>query len=796
LKNPFIFILVLTFGVMLILSSCGPVHEITQSGYLLDKNTVSITDKSKIKGEKTQVSNRDLSGYLKQKPNKKFLGIIRLNTWIYKKASQGKERKYKTWFKEKLGQEPVMLDSSLIAHSQRDMKLYLNNVGYFNSQISSKIHYKKEKAKVEYLVTTNEPYTYRYIDYSIRDDSLARFVLEDRENSLIKTGGIYNSYKLDNERDRITQTLNDSGYYHFAKNFILYEIDSNLNDRQMDLQLIIRNIEYRSEEKPDSIIEQNHRRYMINKVIVNPNFNPRNPVNVKRDTIEFAKIGRKKSDTVGIYYFIRQSSFRLKPKVIAQSLYITPGKIYSLEDVRQSNRHLSKLQITRLVNITFEDMDSLTIRSGEEFGLINSRVFISRAPLNSFAIETDVTNSAGNPGMAGNLIIQNKNIFKGGEVLRFKLSGGAELQTSSSESSSGKFLFFNTLEAGLEISLQIPRFLVPLNQARFPQYFNPRTSIITGFNYQLNPDYTRYITNLSFGYNWEPSDNVNQSFFPFSINSIKIFMDDSSDFAKFIRNTNDLRLKEQYTDHLIMGAAYNYIYSNQNLNKPIDFWYVNYSVETAGNILNLASKAFNASKNEYGKYTIFGIRFAQYIRNSVDGRYYHYLNSDNSVTFRAYGGLGIPYGNSDALPFERGFYAGGANDIRGWLFRRLGPGSYSLDTNNVIDRMGDIKLEANAEYRFTIYKALKGAFFIDMGNVWLLQESDEFPGGKFYFDTFLSQIAMNTGVGFRLDFNFFVFRLDVGVPIRDPAQQSGERWIFTSTWKTDAMWNFGIGYPF
>ena len=779
---------------LLALNSCGPVNEVTQPGYLLNKNTIRITDKENIRGEKKLVSPSDLSGYIKQDPNKKFLGVIRLNTWIYEKASRGKDRKYKTWFKAKLGQEPVMLDSSLIVHSSRDMNLYLNNVGYFDSEIETDITYKKKKVNVEYNVTTNEPYTFRKIQYEVKDDSLAKFVYADTLRSFIQSGKTYNSYKLDGERDRITRLLNDSGYYNFAKNYIQYQIDSNLNSRQMDIKVLVRNKQFISPDEPDSIIEQNHKRYLINTVIVNPDFNPRRAITLTRDTIEFVKIV-KRHDTLGTYYFIKEGSIKMKPRVITQSLYIVPGKLYSLEDVRQSNRHLSKLQITRLVNIGFDELDTLVTISGEEYGLLNSRILMSRSPVNSFAIETDITNSAGNPGMAGNLIIQNKNIFKGAEVLRFKLRGAVELQKSTNESVE-RFLIFNTVEAGAEVSLQIPRFLIPLSQARFPQYFNPRTSIITGFNFQLNPDYTRYIADLSFGYNWEPSDNVNQSMFPFILNSVKIYMDDSSDFAKMIRETNDLRLKEQYTNHFIMAARYNYIYSNQQLNKSIDFWFINYSVETAGNLLYVINSAFDTPKNEDGKYTLFGIRYAQYARNAIDGRFYHYLNDLNSLTFRVFGGLGVPYGNSDALPLERGFFAGGANDLRGWLFRRLGPGSYSGDTNNVIDRTGDIKLEANVEYRFPIYSALKGAFFLDMGNIWLLNESEQFPGGKFYFNKFLSQFAINTGVGFRLDLNFFVFRLDAGVPIRDPAQPHRDRWVFNGNWTSDVLWNFGIGYPF
>jgi outer membrane protein assembly factor BamA len=618
--------------------------------------------------------------------------------------------------------------------------------------------------------------------------------MKDMDNSLIKSGDVFNTYNLDSERGRITKDLKDQGYFDFVTDFISYEIDSSLNSHQMDVTAQIQNIRYRSPFNTDSIIEQKHKRYILNNIYINPEFNTLHPDAIKPDTIEF-KIARKDhSDTLSGYYFINYGKFKTRPKVFSQSIFFKKGDMYHFKDVTETSNQLSRLPVTRLATISFDEQEVTGKKLGEDLGLLDCRINISRSPVNSFSIETDVTNSAGNPGLAGSFSFQNKNIFRGAEVFRVKLRASAESQQSAS-GNINHLGIFNTFETSIELSLQFPRFLIPIRQERFSKYFKPKTSIITSYSYELWPTYARNITNLSFGYNWQPVIRRRHSFFPLEISSVKINIFDST-FYNDLYQTKDLWLIEQYTDHLIIDLRYNYIYSSQQVKKPIDFIYLDASAESGGNMLYAITSLSGSKKNDQGKYIVAGIPFAQYFKANLDLRYYHYLNQDNILVLRGYLGLGWPYGNSEALPFERAFFGGGANDQRGWEYMRLGPGSFRSDTLSNIDRSGDIKLMGNVEFRFPVYKFFHGGLFVDAGNIWQLNESESFPGGQFRFNQFMSQIAIDAGIGFRFDFDFFIFRLDAASPIRDPSRSANEEWIFTNGSVANLMWNFAIGYPF
>jgi outer membrane protein assembly factor BamA len=766
---------------LILLAGCGP-SRLTLEGYRLKKNIIE-TDNRK-------VESGDLYGYLQQNPNKRFAGL-NLYTWIYKQSFKGKERGYKSWFREKFGQEPVMVDNGRMDASARDMKLFLNNLGYFESVIATDITYSKKKAKAYYFVSCRDPYSIRHISKSIRDDTIAAIVEQLEENSLIKSGDNFNSYTLNDERTRITDYLKNNGYYFFTKDFIRFEVDSNLKNHQMDLIMVIDNNRRISPDNPDSIIEYDHQKYKIRNVYIEPHFNPMHADTGSYDTLDYVL---KRKDADECYTFIYRDELKIKPQVITQSVYLIPGEIFRSKDVTQTNMQLTLMPYNRLVNISFNEPEDSVIDPEEDIQFLDAQIQIANSPVNSFGIETDVTNSAGDPGLAGSIVIQNKNLFRGAEVFRIRLRGAVDLQRSAQEAEK-KLWFFNTAEAGVETSIYFPRFLVPISQEKFPKYFRPRTSISLSYTFQLQPDYTRHLPRVSFGYNWDPSRRRHNDLYPIELTSVRIFPDDSSDFYKYVNETNDPWLKEQYTDHFIVSSRYNYIFTTQQLNKPVDFIYFNYQLETGGNLVNMVKKLMDAPQSEEGKYQLFGMPYSQYFRGEADFRHYHYLASERTLVLRGLLGLGIPYGNSTSLPFERAFPAGGANDMRGWIYRRLGPGSYATDSID-FDRAGDIKLLGNIEYRFGLYKILKAALFTDIGNVWLMNKSEQFPGGEFRFDRFYEEFAIDAGIGARLDFSFFIIRLDMAAQIRDPFMPDGQRWIFSPEMKSNVVWNFGIGYPF
>ena len=298
------------------------------------------------------------------------------------------------------------------------------------------------------------------------------------------------------------------------------------------------------------------------------------------------------------------------------------------------------------------------------------------------------------------------------------------------------------------------------------------------------------VLNFSFGYEWDESPEKKHYIKPFNISSIKMFP--TPEFTRELEEIDDERLKNQYTDHLITAIQYSFVFNNQDVKKVKDFIFFRGDIETSGNIFYLFNNMLDSPKDTGGFYNILGIRYAQYARIQTDFRYYWMADRNNQVVFRLLAGTGVPYGNSVALPFEKGFYLGGANSMRAWIYRGLGPGGFS-DPGTNVDKMGDIVLETNMEYRFPLYDFFKGALFIDAGNVWLLKANDKFPEAEFKFDTFYKQIAVDAGLGIRLDFSFFLFRVDFAWRLRDPARPSGDRWVAD---KGIWFWNFGIGYPF
>ena len=297
----------------------------------------------------------------------------------------------------------------------------------------------------------------------------------------------------------------------------------------------------------------------------------------------------------------------------------------------------------------------------------------------------------------------------------------------------------------------------------------------------------------SFGYNWRSTNTLEHFLTPINLNTVKVLP--SKIFAFLLDLETNQRIKDQYTDHLIFGLNYALIFNNQNVKKSNDFFYLKFDIETSGNLLSLFNNTpLITESNNY--HEIIGIRYAQYVKFQFDIRFYHYFRSHNVLAMRLMYGQGIAYGNSVDMPFEKSFYAGGANGMRGWHFRGLGPGEFNNSYGYDMEHIGDLQIESNIEYRFPIYGMLKGAIFSDLGNIWTLSDNQSFPGGQFKFDKFYKQLALDAGFGIRLDFSFFLIRLDVAAPLCDPAYPEANRWRISKLQWDDVVWNFGIGYPF
>jgi len=770
---------------LLALGGCSVTKKFPPGQYLLIKNKIKCSEK--------KISTEELEPYIQQKPNTKLFGMFRTNIALYNMGAKGKDSKFRKWLRTKAGSEPVILDTSLNAVSAKQMNMYLANKGYFKSVVTDSIVKKKKKATCIYRIHAAQPYLVRSLSYSIADTQLATYIYQDTAKCLVKRGSNYDAYILDDERTRITNNLLNHGFFRFSNIYIKYRIDTAFMQHRCDITLEIINQVMPSFEDFGTVTQVPHKRYFINRIYIYPEFDHLAPYTGAYDTLIITYRNPVKGQPPNTYYFLSHKEFRVKPRTIAQSVFVTPGSAYNLLDVNQTYAQISSLQVFKYINLQFRE-----VAKGREFLLrrkddIDCHLELSRAPVHSFSATTDGTNSGGAFGVQGSIGYQNRNVFRGAQLFRLSLNGSLQMQAT--DASGGGDAFFNTIELGVNAGLTFPQFLLPIKPERLAKKLKPRTTISAGYNYQHQYHYDRHISNITFGYSWDQNDRIRHVFNPVEVSLVNVTTD--AYFDSVMNAEQDNRLKAQYTDHINAGLKYTFSFSNQQVSKVRNFIYIRANFETGGNLIYAFNNILKTPKPENGVYQIFGMPYAQFVRPDIDFRYYNVFPDNYSVVYRVYGGIGIPYGNINTLPFEKTFFAGGANGMRGWKMYTLGPGTYSSDDGEqTFNQIGDIQLEANVEFRFPVYNWIRGALYLDAGNIWLLQETDDLPGGKFKFPDFFSQIALDAGVGIRLDFDFFIFRLDPAIRLRVPSYPQDNRWYFNKMKLSDVVWNFGIGYPF
>jgi hypothetical protein len=770
--------------IALLLSSfagCSPSRHLSGEQYLLQKNKIVIKD--------AQVSKEDLKSLVRQKPNRRILGIYRFHLNVYQFADRRGDTRFFRWMKNTVGEPPVIYQPQLTGRTNRQFELFMHNKGYFNSTIDTIIRKGNNKVWVTYHITGNAPYHIRNIQYRIADQHLEGFIVSDTVNSLIKRGSRHDADILQNERERLTRHLRNNGFYTFNREFITFELDSSLGSRQLDVTLIVHNPRRTA---ADTIKAGRHKRYIIDNIYIFPDHTPLRPTTTYDDTTVFLA---KSRDRQVSYFFLHNSPLRIRQRALVQNILLDQGRYFRVRDVEQTYNYLSGLRNFRFINIGFSPANNpLSGLPSDSIGFLNANIQLSRAPANAYTIEAEGINSSGNLGIAGNLLFQNRNMFRGAEILNLRLKAALEVtdETNPQGSIAGGFPF-NTMELSAEASMDFPKLLFPVPMERISKNARPKSTVLSGINYRQRPDYTRYILNISYGFEWSENPLKRHFLNPLEISTIKIFND--SILQSNIPQGNPLILS-RFKDHLITGSKYSYIYNAQMIGSKKNFLYFRVNLESAGNLLNLATRIIDTPIDENGSKTIFNIPFAQYLKADADFRHYWMLDNNSSLVFRAMAGVGVPYGNTTVLPFIKSYYGGGANGIRAWKIYSLGPGGHQDTLNVRFDRYGDIKLEANLEYRFPIYSFWHGAFFLDAGNVWFIDENPQFPNGSFAADRFYREIALGTGFGLRMDFGFFVIRVDLGLPLRDPGNPYGQKWIASWPGTRDFNLNLGIGYPF
>jgi outer membrane protein assembly factor BamA len=764
---------------LITLWSCSATRHVPRGKYMLDDVSIEIS------GDKS-VSSHDLINYLKQSPNHEVLGFWKLQLGTYNLSGKDSTKWYNRWVR-RMGQAPVIYSQSLTDASVRQLRLALVNRGYLEAEVTADTMMMpaEKKIKVAYKINTGEPRRIAIIRHEIPDSAVRKLILADSAQFSIHPGDRFDRDNLDSERALITQRLREHGYYSFNKEYITFYADTSEFNKDVDLTLTVRAPRNSANKPQPADSTTNHNIYYINKVyFVTSNSGYNSSSDIAGDTVVY-------KDITVIY----GKDHYLKPGILQQKCFITPGSLYRASDVDRTYEALARLGILKSINIEL-------VPTGSENGRheLDAYILLARSKKQSVTFDVEGTNSEGDFGFGLGATYQHRNLAKGSQLLTARLR-------MNYESLSGKFnglINDRYTEYAGEIGITFPKFEFPFASQSVKHKLNVDTEFALSFNYQERPEYTRIIAGAAWKYKWVNRNNTRRHNFDL-IDINYVYLPESTlDFLDQIAPDNPL-LRYSYEDHFIMSMAYRYYYTNKRIPSSLLRKYtlqprvytLRASVETAGNLLYAISSLSNARKDN-GSYNVFGINYSQYVKGEVDYAITRNFNQRHSLAFHAGAGIGVPYGNSTVLPFEKRFYAGGANGVRGWGVRTLGPGSYDSrnSVTDFINQCGDIRLDLSLEYRSKLFWVIEGGVFVDAGNIWTIRNYENQPGGMFHLDTFWKQIAAAYGLGLRFDFTYFLLRLDLGMKAHNPATGQ-ERWpIVHPNWHRDATFHFAVGYPF
>lgn len=702
----------------------------------------------------------ELKAIIYQQPNTKLLGLFKYKLWIYNKTG-GKSKKGK-----KLGESPVIYDSTYTIQTLNQFNNYLFNKGFFNPTISYKTTFHRKKAIIYYYVNPGKSYFLNNLTYLSNNSRILNIVMANLSKSLLKKGDQYDVSKVINERSRIINDLLNEGYYNFDQNNILFEVDTNIGNNLLNITLQI---------NTDSSVKSGGI-YYINNIYIHTDYDIKGDINT--DTTLIKK---------GYYIIGEKNKYNLE--VLLDDVLIKPGELFNNNKYKSTGSRLTELPVFRFVNIQFTEIS-------DSINKIDPHVYLIPTKKRGILLELEASNSESTDGnltstgalstaLKGTYI--SRNLFKQLGLFKINAKGGIQTQFNTGSSS------IYSSELSLRTDFYFPKFLLPFRLNKLSQNFNPSTNISASYSFYTRSEfYTLNTTSFSFSYDWKESKYKRHILSPSLLTFTKL-SNATLQFEEILGNNRLLR--NSFDNQLILGIGYTFLYANMSSAKnQLRF---KTDIELAGNTLRLFSNLLYQPADPNTKYTFFNLAFSQYTRIASDLRYYKSIRS-TTLTSRISGGIGIPYGNANILPYVKQFYAGGPTSLRAWRIRSIGPGSYEDITQNIFpDQTGDILLEGNIEYRVPITNVIKGAIFIDAGNVWTIKEDDSRPGSQFKADKFLGQIAIGGGLGIRLDFSFFLLRLDMGIPLKDPAKPEGERWNLSNiNIIKDPIYNLAIGYPF
>ena len=722
---------------LVLLCGCSASRHLPENTYMLNKVRV-VTD-----GKYKDINTTAMKEYVRQKSNSRWLSTFKVPLGIYCLAgtdSSGVNRILRS-----LGEAPVVYDTLLARFSCEDLKQALENKGYLDAEVSMYLDKHKRKVSAIYVLRPGPAYTISHYETDIRDSVIADIL--SRRESTLRNGMQFSADALNTERSQITSYLQNRGYFRFHKEFISYRARKNPREHSVDLSLVLQ--AYRRTSEDSSSL---HNRYTVRDVIY-------------------------QSGNVG------DTTIHLRDHVLRENTFIREREYYSAADLQNTYNHFGRLSAVKYTNISYEQVPDTT--------LLDATIQIQTNKPSTISFQPEGTNTAGDLGAAASLTYQNRNLFKGSEMLSVQLRGAYEAIRGLEGYSNQDFF-----EYSLEGRLSFPRFIVPFLSSDFRRGIIASSEVSLLYDSQDRPEFLRRVLSAGWHYQWKPQNSfhsyrmdlidLNYVFMPWISQTFREeYLDNTS-------NSNAI-LSYNYEDLLIMKIGFGYAYNNGRTALKTN-------LETAGNLLDFYAHTFDTSQNSLGQSVVFNIAFAQYVKADVDFIHRLYEGDNSQLVFHVGLGVAYPYGNSRVLPFEKRYFAGGANSVRGWSVRSLGPGSYKDKDGriNFITQTGDMKLDLNLEYRSHLFWKFNGALFLDAGNIWTLRYYPEQEGGQLKLSRLLDDMAVGYGLGLRLNFDYFILRFDLGMKAVNPAYEDDDTHypLIHPKLSRDLAFHFAVGLPF
>ena len=737
----------------MLLSACSTTKYVPDGECLL--SAVHIRNAERGSG----VNTTQMRNYLRQKPNARWFSLYKLPLATYSLSGADTTR----WLNRTLrnmGEPPVLLDSLLALQTCADLEQQMRNEGFLQAKVGMEVRrHGRKKGSVTYTLHPGPPYTIGRLRYAIADTAIAVTLANDSSHRLLHKGMTFNVATLDAERKRITSLLTDSGYYRFHKEYITYRADTTDGSRQIDLTLHLSPPSPGTADAAHPAAPPSHRRYRIRNITYSSG---------------------NRQDTL----------IHLRRHVLTECTHLEEDSLYRSSALQDTYNHFGRLQAVKYTNITLTPEEGDAGSAGEH--PLDCHIQLQTNKPSTLSFQPEGTNTAGDLGAAASLTYRNRNLFRGGEVLSVELRGAYEAIRGLEGYAKQDFL-----EYSYGVKLQFPRFLMPVFYHYLRRVASSTSEVSLLYDLQDRPEFHRRLLSAAWRYRWSFPNrhdrfqldllDINYVFMPWISETFK---------REYLDNDNSRNaiLRYNYEDLFITKTGFGYTWSD-------GCTALKANVETAGNVLQMLSKCFGAVEDRLGHHRVFNIAFAQYVKGDLDLSHSLRLDRDNQLVLHLGMGFAYPYGNSTVLPFEKRYFSGGANSVRGWTVRTLGPGRYKEHDGriNFINQTGDMKLDLNMELRSRLFWKFSGAAFVDAGNVWTVREYEEQPGGQFIPSKMLQQLAVSYGLGLRLNFDYFILRFDLGMKAVNPAYETEQEEhypIAHPRFSRDYAFHFAVGMPF